>query len=532
MKIKNIFLGLTLLGFAFGFNSCADFLEERPKENMDLGQFYKTASHARSGINGLYNSGLITFYDAGVYNGANIAWGPYLSGLYDNEYKGQEVIVEYSQALTISQSNIANQMNSLWANCYAAIARANTALKYVPGIEDPTGFAEGEKDRLLAQAKFFRAFNYFHLVKSYGDVPLITEPYESLDNLYEERDPSADVYTQIEQDLTEAIPHLPNAAFVNNGFRVTKATAQTLLANVYLQKSGYPLQSDNYANAAKAAKDVITAGKHKLTTHVDYDTESAYNILRKEDVLTEYIFTRERSATITDYQNRWVQLSFPIYAAAWGIFKYTLTNNAIRPMPTIINSYDPANDLRIQERQFFFTEFEDQNGEISKFDAPSPWFYMDEEAMFETGVSGKDFPIYRYAEVLLVAAEAIAQSEGVTAEAVGYLADVRARAYTKKTREDIINELSSLPKQDFIEQVWAERIREFSLEMKIWDDIQRTRKYPSTSESAKGVVNFIDVVGAKNPWGATFQSKHLLWPITDQELQRNPSLKQNPGYEE
>lgn len=530
MKIKNIILTFTVFTFALVFTACEGFLEERPKENLDLGQFYKTANHARSGINTLYNSGLITFYDAGVYNGATIAWGPYLSGLYDNEYKGQEVIVQYSQELTISESNIANQMNSLWSSCYTAIARSNTALKYIPDIDDP-GFASGEKERLIAQAKFFRAFNYFHLVKFYGDVPLVTEPYESLENLYIPRTASSEVYALIEQDLKEAIPVLNDAAFIDNGFRVTKATAETLLANVYLQKSGYPLNGSHYADAATQARSVINSGKHNLTTHVDQDENSAYNILRTEDLLREYVFTRERTASITDYQNRWVQLSFPVYAAAWGTFKYTLTNNAIRPMPALINAYDPDNDLRIQERQFFFTEYEDQNGEISQFDQPSPWFYLDEEAMFETGISGKDFPIYRYAEVLLIAAEAIARSEGVTAEAVGYLADVRARAFTTMTRTEIVADLTDLSVQDFVEEVWAERIREFSLEMKIWDDIQRTRKYPVTSAANRGDITFVDVIGAQNPWGATFQEKHMLWPITEQELQRNPELTQNPGYE-
>jgi len=166
----------------------------------------------------------------------------------------------------------------------------------------------------------------------------------------------------------------------------------------------------------------------------------------------------------------------------------------------------------------------------SKFEQPSPWFYLDEEAMFETGVSGRNFPIFRYAEVLLVAAEAIAQSEGVTNEAVGYLADVRARAYTKMTKEQIVSSLSGLSKEAFIEEVWTERLREFSLELKIWDDIQRTRKYPTTTTGNKGKVTYINVIGAKNPWGATFEEKHLLWPISDQETQRNPQLTQNPGY--
>ena len=530
MNIRNILtgcLGLFLMGTII---SCDDFLKEEPKNNMDLSQSYKSASQARAGINRLYNSGYPTFYGAGVYNGATIAWGAYLSGFYDNEYKGQEVIAQYSQELTISKSNITKQMADLWKDAYKGIANANTALKYIPGIEDPK-FEEGEKDLLIAQAKFFRAINYFHLVKFYGDVPLLTEPTESTDeNLYVARTSSAEVYAQIEKDLTEAIPHLANEAFVKNGYRISKTTAETLLANVYLQKSGYPLQSNKYAEAAAAARNVIKSGKHSLTQNEDEDQRSAYNIIRKENDITEIIYSRERSAALTEYKDNWTQLSFPTYAAAWGIFKYTLTSNSIRPVPELINVYDSENDLRIQERQFFFTEYPDQKGEISKFEQPSPWFYLDEEAMFETGVSGRNFPIFRYAEVLLVAAEAIAQSEGVTAEAVGYLADVRARAYTKSTKEEIVSSLSGLSKEAFIEEVWTERLRELMLEFKIWDDIQRTRKYPTTTASNKGKVTYVNVVGAKNPWGATFEEKHLLWPLSDQETQRNPELAQNPGY--
>lgn len=525
-KISIGILALCLMGLS---TSCEDFLTEKPQQDPNLEQYYKTASHARAGVNKLYDSGLPIFYDAGVYNGATIGWGAYLSGFFDNEYKGQEVIVQYSQDLSLSPANIAVQMNNLWRDTYRAIGRANTALKYVPGIEDPN-FVQGEKDRLIAEAKFFRAVNYFHLLKTYGDVPLITEPYESLNNIYVSRTPSADVYTQVVKDLNDAIAVLPNQAFVNNQFRISKTTAETLLAAVYLQMSGFPLQQNRYADAAATARSIIKGGKHTLTANEDEDQRSAYNLIRTEDKLTEVIYSRERSADLPDHSARWTQLAFPVYAAGWGTFKYSLANNGFSVQPTIINAYDPANDLRIKERQFFFNEYIDKNGSMSKFQSPAPWFYLDEEAMFETGVSGRNFAIYRYAEVLLVAAEAIAQAEGVNAEAVGYLADVRARAYTKKTREELVSSLSALSKDAFVQEVWAERLREFSLEFKLWDDIQRTRKYPVTTEAAKGTVTFVNVVGAKNPWGATFQEKHLLWPISNQEMQRNPSLVQNPGY--
>ena len=129
------------------------------------------------------------------------------------------------------------------------------------------------------------------------------------------------------------------------------------------------------------------------------------------------------------------------------------------------------------------------------------------------------------------AAESIAQSQGVTAEAAGYLAQVKARANMEgKTVAAITADLQKLGKQAFIEECWTERLREFPLEFKIWDDCLRTGKFPVISSTEKGKVTYVDLVGAKNASGATFKSSDLLWPISLNEMQRNPSLTQNEGY--
>ena len=76
----------------------------------------------------------------------------------------------------------------------------------------------------------------------------------------------------------------------------------------------------------------------------------------------------------------------------------------------------------------------------------------------------------------------------------------------------------------------AERLREFPLEMKIWDDCVRTGKFPQISATNKGEVQFVDLIGAKNGSGATFKATDLYWPIPVNEIQRNPNLTQNEGY--
>ena len=527
--MKKTILAIACISLLGVTTSCSDFLEETPKSEMSSGQYFTASSHAYSAVNRLYRDGAPSMYgNGGVYMGPSCTLGGFLSGFFDNEYKGQEVVCDYSQKLSITSKNIAGAMDDVWDNCFAAISRANTAIKYIPTTP---GLSETEITTLMGEAKFFRAFNYFYLVKFFGDVPLLLEPYESLKNLYVAKTPSAEVYAQVVADLTTAVASLPEVAFTENGHRISKTTANTLLADVYLNMSGYPIQSNNYAAAATAARSVITSGKHRLIANGTTPETSAFNVMRTTDNDIEYVYTYEFDATISSNGSRPL-IAFPNEAATWGIFKYSITNNAYRPVQQYLNVYDPAKDLRIQEKQFFHTSYSyvKDGVPITRTFAPSPYFWFDEDATLNTGKSGKDVAIYRYAEVLLIAAEAIAESEGVTVEAVGYLADVRARAYTTTTREDIVSSLTGLSKEAFVKEVWVERMREFPLEMRIWSDIQRTRMYPVTSATAKGTVTFVNVIGAVNPWGQTFQEKHLLWPISDNEIQRNPSLVQNPGY--
>ena len=133
--------------------------------------------------------------------------------------------------------------------------------------------------------------------------------------------------------------------------------------------------------------------------------------------------------------------------------------------------------------------------------------------------------MYTYPMVLLTAAEAIALSEGVTSEAVGYLADVRSSAYWKSALADMRTQLAGLTPENFVKEVWKERYRELVFQGTIWYDIQRTRLFPVPV--AGGDINFEPAIGHANGAGATIQVQNLLVPISRDELQRNPSLTPN-----
>jgi hypothetical protein len=358
---------------------------------------------------------------------------------------------------------------------------------------------------------------------------LVLEPVENLDNIFVKRENIQVVYDQIVDDLNWAIENggLANVPFTTNGFRITRGAAESLLADVHLQMAGFPLQADDsYAQAADAARSVIESGVHSLIQHGATLKESAYNVMRTSDVQNEYIYSIEYHADIA--ANGAPMWAYPGNIRPPGI-KYSRTLNAYYPIAQYVSVYDPAVDLRIQNQQFFFNSIE-IDGELFEFGQWATYLWHDDLALFETGRGDKDMPVYRYAEILLIAAEAIARSEGVTPEAVSYLADVRARAYWQTDRNDIVTALSGLSEQQFVEEVWKERLRELPLDYRTWSDIQRTRLYPVTSAASPGEVTFVNVVGHSNNWGQTFKEHHLLIPIPLNEMNRNPQLTQNAGY--
>ena len=401
-----------------GFSACNDFLEEKPKSSLTAPDYYQTEAQAQANVNYLYRTGA-----SSKLTGAGSAYvGPFasitgqLTGYFTNSYEGQELTCKYSRELTRQQNTmtVSVTIDGIWDDCYKAINVANGAIKYIPEISMDQSLA----NRLIGEAKFFRAWNYFNLVKIFGGVPLTVEPYESMENMYLERASVEQVYAQVESDLKDAVNALPAATFYNNSNRITKYAAAMVLTSVYMQQG-------KYADAASAVKTVIDS-PHALATNDDLALGSAYNKIRTTDGLAESIYSYEYNATISN--GGW----WPTYAfnsAATAIFgTYSIFERTYGPTNQFLNVY-AANDLRIQPNQFFHWNYTNpDNGKTwtAPENACGCWFWYDEDALLNTGRSTKDRDIFRYAEALLDAAESIAQSQGVTAEAAGYLAQVKA----------------------------------------------------------------------------------------------------------
>ncbi len=520
---------LILIAAFVVLTACEDFLTETPKNQISVDQYFDKPEDARAAINALYRDGSgANSYDSGGFRGSNVMIGSFMSGLFDNEAKGERIEGQLAHSLQQDPINFDQYAGGWWNGLYRVINRANLAIARIPDI---IGMNAAEQNRMLAEARYFRAHNYFTLVRFFGDVPLMLQPVAGLEGAFVSRESSAAVYSQIIEDLEWARDNgnLPNVPFGsgNNG-RITHGTILATLADVNLQRAGHPLQqNDGYGQAAATARAIINSGVFSLVQHgADPMTQSAYNIMRTSQTESEYIWSVEYDGDISSSQ--YPRITVPGAVRPPGII-YSRTLNMFRPITTMVNMYHTENDLRIQNRQMYATSITVDGTEI-EFGEYVPYIWFEEGAVFGNARGTRNLNHVKYSEVLLIAAEAIARSEGVTAEAVRYLTDVRSRAYWTTDRAVIEASLSGLSADAFVEEVWKERYRELALDFKQWHDIQRTRKYPVTNPANPGVVQFVDVIGADNNWGVQYRERDLLYPIPDAEMQRNENLVQNPGY--
>ena len=393
-----------------------------------------------------------------------MAWGSYLSGLFESE-----ATQGYFPALekqNLEDSSVRDLAKQIYTSCFDGIEAADTVILQLPNT---SGFTPAEQAKLVGEAKFFRAFNRFYLIRTFGSFP-------------DERHVSSwlsmeKAYLKVEKDLLDAIATLPEKNFQENNSHVTAFTARALLGDVYLHMSGKPLQKNKYEQAAAILRPIIRSEKHHLAANGANETVSAINTLRTTPTNDEYLYVVYGETSLTR-----ASFAFPKMARNWENVKEHVAFNAFKPIQAFMSCYADR-DIRGKDRQYFHTFFKvkDEGKTIFEIFDPAPYFWL--ASGTDIAASNKQYwGIYRYAEVLLMAAEAIAHSEGVTPEAVNYLAQVRTRS-TSDSQIELSKQLSVLSVNKFIEEVWLERLRELPYEMKQLSDILRTDHYPVYKDS-------------------------------------------------
>ena len=368
---------------------CSDFLDESDPSNLTPESFYTTAKHAESAIAAVYADARF------VGDGA---------GIFSSNWQLLEAVTGTSTTQTAQNSDLNNlyslsydantlHIRNWWRGAYKVIANANLVLENVPGIE----MDEAQKNKVLGEARFFRAWAYFYVVRLWGDVPLITLPQSAnSEDFNPTRSPQKAVYDQIVADLIAA--EGAGLSWTDDSGRVSQAAVKSLLAKVYLTMAGNPLnETARYADAASKAKEVIdNAGPIDLfDTYGEVHDESLGNVV-------EHIFSLQYNDEVAGNPmgNMFPNFQPVTYRGPSG------TGSTV-PEIEFYNSYE-AGDLRAVDREgwFYTSYYTNGSGELFDLGAPYVFKHFNVTANGTFGVPGtaKDnlnMPIIRFAEVLL-----------------------------------------------------------------------------------------------------------------------------------
>ncbi len=503
--------------------SCEDFLREEPASFISEDQYYKTREDAINAVNAVYfflnSQPGQTPYNVLFNTGMNMAGddedpGP---GATNPDVRSLSVLAHASTNLRVFE---------IWQQHYSAVKRANVALEKIPEID----FDETLKARLLGEVKALRALFYFNLVRLYGDVPLITE-YQKFINAADyavPRTASAEVYAQIEKDLLEAAAVLPASYSSPDVGRVTAGAAKALLAKVYLTKGSLPLNlPGNYAEAVKIAEEVISpadGGKGVYGYALQEDYSRVFLPAYKNN--SEYVLSAQFKSNSMSQGNsenpRCIMSGVPglpgNYAHMvryykkgddpyFSIYKLYAQGDKRRDVTFVRNFTSPSNGRKYG---IAFTN------PLVPGDSVVFWNKLwDPDVLSTPGQSAANVHIIRYSDVLLIHAEAENELNGPTAKAYKSLNIVRKRAGLPDLEP-------GLSKDEFREAVYLDRRLELCFEYSRWFDLIRQK-----DASGKGIlVRNLHEAGKTNT-----TEKNYLYPIPQSELDNNPLLTQNPGWE-
>lgn len=486
MKLKYNLIAIALLGFSF--SSCSDFLEQNPQTDLSENDFYKTADDILSAVNGAYSS----LQEGDIY-GNWYVFGEIPSDNTRNQLSGSVTTQNEFDQFYIDTQN--SMIANFWKAAYKVINRTNTILGRIDGIEINTELA----NRYKLECKFIRALMYFNLVRVYGDVPLVLKEIsisESYDIL---REPKENVYNQIIADLKEA-QDLPVSYSTAEDGRATQGAAKVLLANVYMTLH-------KYAEAETILAEIINSGRYSLlentpgSLNIDgyKNVFSPVNHNSKEGIF-EIQFLKGGYGEGSNYANNFAPENSGTNVVAVG---GTGGNNI--PEMDIYNAYEEG-DLR---RDFSMSLGYYDNRKNNEW-VESRYVCKFMDVPYQNNDASNNYPVIRYADVILMYAEALNQN-GKTAEACKYLNMTRRRGFGYQTTETSPVDLQTTDKAQFALMVEQERRVELAFENHRWFDLIRTGRA-------------VEVMRSK---GFSLNETNLICPIPQKQIDVNPKLTQN-----
>lgn len=378
-------------------------------------------------------------------------------------------------------------LEGLWSRYYSAIYRCNIVIDKVPGIT----MNEDRKAQIIAEARFLRAVNYDWLYGFFGPTPLITtSDVKGTDR--PKRASKEEMIKFIEDEFLAVSKILPVKA--SQYYRATSGAALGFLCKFYLNNK-------EWQNAAEIAKQIIDGGAYQLFT--SGNRTDLFNLDNEEN--KEFIFQIPFVVkTSTDGNTYFSHAVPPNYK-----FKYPPKVNfaaQIKVRSAFINTFD-STDERLGA--FCFTYVNTSGKPITLGTDDVRDFKYPEDPNGIGDVSGNDFPLVRYSDILLSRAEALNELQGPNQESIDLINQVRNAAGLDDL---VLSDFSS--KEQLRDHLLDERGWEFHCEGLRRQDLIRMGK-------------FIDMAIARGKQAMPYQ---VLFPIPQPEMDRNQKLEQNPGY--
>lgn len=485
--MKNVRILIIFTGVLLSYSCKESFFNELPTDQLSERSFFQSSNDFETTLNDGYRL-LRTAY-SNYYVIGDIASDNAYNQKFNNNYN----------FISINESNV-NAENSvvqtIWTGSYQVISRANLVLDKIDGVS----MVDGLKDRYKGEAKFLRSLMYFNLVRIFGDVPLVLKDIESPQDAFSYgREPIAMVYEQIIADLKDAERWLPET-YTNNADigRATSMAAKSLLGHIYLTRK-------NYDDAATKLLEVISSNKHRLLESYSdvFDAAKSNN--------EEIIFAVQYARGLDPAQgNPFAYAAWPGESVGNGLLR--LANGNFLMTDDLDKAFEEGDQRKLMNNYEFETGYSRRYVFTRK--------YYDKDMVVKLD-PGNDWIVYRFADVLLMYAEAKNELNSPE-DALIYLKLVRNRV-SLITSDDLGNDQVLM--RSALER---ERRVELNCEGHRWFDLVRTdRAIPVMNAHFLDSTLDDDQIGS----GGTIEEFELLFPIPSFEVNLNPDkLTQNQGY--
>ena len=494
MKAK---IYLTLL-LGMGFIACDDSLNLEPETFVSGTGYYKSEQQIEAAVNGVYSvlQNLYTNQNFWMFTETRSDNTTYQYNINNRCCITREQIDEFLNTSTDRFTE------GLWNGLYNGVQQTNVILDRIEGA-DITDTVK--KNQFIGEAKFLRAFFYFHLVRLFGDIPLrVGEVSGPSDAFTESKASREQVYEQIVQDARDATENLPASYSGSDVGRATKGAALTLLGDIYITLK-------DYNNTISTLTQVTQLGYQLVPEYADiFDPNNKNN--------SESVFEVQFDSGVEGESSNFIYNFGPFSAEEYLTGFQGQLGGLNIPTPSIINAYETGDERKDASIGYYSDPVNSNAFETFPGDS-IPYTKKYHHPPYDiVGRTNENWPQYRYAGVLLMLAEAL-NEVGKTGEAYVYLNSVRERAG--------LEPLSGLGAETFREAVYHEERVELAFENKRWYDLLRTdRAIEVMTEHGLEERQRLARLG---PESFVIDPYKLVFPIPESEIRLN-GFEQNPGY--